>query len=76
MTSHATEIGFTEQNKTYTTFVNGRVVIVQDVPFLIDPETGEEYLEPLVSQQLFDLVRNPDLKTREVTADLYEWQHD
>ena len=76
MTTHAAEIGFVEKNKAYTSVVNGRVVVVQDVPFLVDPETGEEYLEPMVSQQLFDLVRNPALKTREVTADLYEWKRD
>ena len=76
MTTQAAEIGFIEKDKSYTAVVNGRLVIVENVPFLIDPDTGEEYLEPMVSQQLFDLVRKPELKTREVSADLYEWRHD
>jgi hypothetical protein len=76
MQSHAELIGFTETVKTYTAVINGRVVVVEDVPFLIDPNTGEEYLEPLVSQQLYDLVRNPELKTREISADVYCWKHD
>ncbi|NJK43308.1 MAG: hypothetical protein HC933_02760 [Pleurocapsa sp. SU_196_0] len=65
-----------EVHKTYTSSLDGRIVVVEDVPFMIDTETQEEYLEPLVSQRLFDLVRQPEQRDGQVTADLYRWKRD
>ena len=54
-----------EVNRTYVTLVDGRPIVIHNVPMLQDPDTAET---------LYDLLAHPEHKTGEVTADVYEWR--
>ena len=48
---------------TYTIEYNGRIVIIEDVPARVDPETGEQFFSPATVEQLQAIVwsgRQPD----------------
>ena len=67
----AREDGLIEVNKTYTTFIDGRPVVIHNVPMLQDPDT---FLAPDTAEKLYDLLKHPERKASVVTADVYEWQ--
>ena len=69
-----THQGLTEIQQTYTTLINGAPVIVYNVPMLKDDESGEAFLKPEVSTQLFELLSHPENKTGEMLVDVYRWQ--
>jgi hypothetical protein len=41
---------------------------------LQDVESGEAFLAPEVSEQLFELLGHPENKTGEMGVDVYNWQ--
>ncbi len=69
------EDGLIKVNKTYTTILNGRPVVIHNVPMLQDPDTEETFLAPDTAEKLYDLLRHPDRKAGVVSADVYEWQN-
>ena len=68
------EDGLIEVNKTYTAIINGRPVVIHNVPMLQDPDTEETFLAPDTAEKLYDLLKHPKRKAGVVTADVYEWQ--
>ena len=66
--------GLTEVSETYTAIVDGRPVIIHNVPMLRDPDTDETFLAPDTAEKLYELLRHPEHKTGVVVADVYEWQ--
>lgn len=57
----------------YTAFVDGRAVVVEGVPYIHDPETDDFFLEADVAERLYQIVRNPVLRSTIGRADLYAW---
>ena len=64
----------TKVNRTYVTLVDGRPIVIHNVPMLQDPDTEEMFLSPNTAETLYDLLAHPERKTGEVTADVYEWR--
>ena len=50
---------FTEQRVTYTVEVDGRVIIVENVPAREDGETGEHFFSPAAVEQIQTIVWAP-----------------
>jgi hypothetical protein len=65
--------GLIEIRQTYTTMLNGRVIVIHDVPMLQDPDTQEMLLSPETAQQLYELLNHPEYKTGIMTAEVYTW---
>jgi hypothetical protein len=65
--------GLIEISQTYTTIIEGRVVVIYDVPMLQDPETQETLLSPDTAEKLFDLLSHPEYKTGVTSAEVYSW---
>lgn len=67
------EDGLIPVTKTHTMLVDGRAVIIHDVPMLQDPDTEELFLAPDTAEQLYELVRHPEQKQSVTSADVYRW---
>lgn len=75
MTTMQREDGLLEIQKTYTSYVGERLVIVHGVPYLVDPETFEEFLSPDTAEKLYEMIENPTLRSSVASGDLYRWEN-
>ena len=63
-----------EVSETYTAIVDGRPVVIYNVPMLHGPDTDETFLAPDTTEKLYELLRHPEHKTGVVVVNVYEWQ--
>ncbi len=59
---------------TYTAMIRGKPVMIEAVPVLQDPDTGETFLAPEIASKLFELLSLPENRFGVVQADVYTWQ--
>jgi len=59
--------------QSYTDFVDGRSVVVHNVPYLYDEISGRFLLSPDVAEELYDLIHNPALRKTISSTDVYAW---
>lgn len=60
--------------RTYSSFVDGRPVVVYGVPYRLDEDTGDYFLSAEVAERLFSLVRQPAARNSVENADTYRWE--
>jgi hypothetical protein len=70
------EDGLIKIRRSYTALIGDQVVVVHDVPMLLDPDNQETYLAPHTAERLYELVGDPTRKTGAVSADVYRWDRD
>lgn len=67
--------GLVETTEAYMTIVDGRIVIIHDVPMLLDPDTQEKLMTPETAARLFELLSQQEQKTGVVTSDVYSMEN-
>lgn len=73
MTAREREEHLVEGFVTYTIEVDGRIVIVENVPARIDEETGERFFTPETVERLQEIVWNRRTPDRIVETPVFEF---
>jgi YgiT-type zinc finger domain-containing protein len=64
---------FEERRVTYTVEIDGRVVVVENVPARVSVETGEQYFSPETVERLHSIVRGERKPVRTIQTPVYEF---
>jgi hypothetical protein len=72
MPSAAEEV-FVEQKVTYTLEVEGRFVVVEQVPARVSLRTGERFFAPETVERLQAIIRGQRVSNRVVQTPVYEF---
>lgn len=73
MTAPEREEHLVERFVTYTIEIDGRIVIVENVPARIDEETGERFFAPETVERLQEIVWNRRTPDRMVETPVFEF---
>ncbi len=67
--------GFEIEYRDYSKVIDGRVVVVEKVPYLRDPQTDELYLHASTAQQLWDIIYSHTAQPHhQMLTTVYLWQ--
>jgi len=64
---------FVEKRVLYSLEVQGRVVIIEDVPARVNVETGEKFFSPETTERLQQAVWNDCQPVRTIETPVYEY---
>ena len=64
---------FVEQKATYTLEIDGRFVIVENVPARISERTGERFFSPATTESLQRIVWGTQTPTRVIQTPVFEY---
>ena len=64
---------FVEKRVLYSLEVQGRVVIIEDVPARVNVETGEKFFSPETTERLQQAVWNDCQPARTIETPVYEY---
>ena len=73
MKKDVSEERFVEQKVTYTLEIDGRFVIVENVPARVSERTGERFFSPETVESLQRIVSESETPTRFVQAPVFEY---
>ncbi len=62
-----------ERLVTYTVEIDGRVIIVENVPARVDEETGERYFSPSTVERLQEIMWSEQAPDRVVETPVFEF---
>lgn len=62
-----------QRNVTYTLEMNGRLVVVENVPARVDTETGEQFFSPETVERLQDIIRGGKEPVRVIQAPVFNY---
>ena len=62
-----------EKTVTYTTDIEGKLVIIENVPARVCVETGERYFSPQTVERIHQIVRGNQKPARTIAAPVYEF---
>ncbi len=63
----------TESRVTYTLIQDGELIVIENVPARIDPETGEQFFSPVTVEQLQSIVWGQRQPKRIIQTPVYEF---
>lgn len=63
---------FQVEFKSYVTIQNGRAIVIENVPYCIDPRTKEEFLHAKVYEELWNILHGSQSPVRQITGDVYQ----
>jgi YgiT-type zinc finger domain-containing protein len=69
----STSQAMVERNVTYTLEVEGRIVVVENVPARICEETGEQYFSPETVERLQELIWEEKEPKRTIEVPVFEF---
>jgi YgiT-type zinc finger domain-containing protein len=73
MTGPEREERLVERLVTYTVEIDGRVIIVENVPARVDEETGERYFSPSTVERLQEIMWSKQAPDRVVETPVFEF---
>lgn len=73
MTGPEREERLVERLVTYTVEIDGRVIIVENVPARVDEETGERYFSPSTVERLQEIMWSEQAPDRVVETPVFEF---
>jgi YgiT-type zinc finger domain-containing protein len=73
MTGPEREERLVEQLVTYTVEIDGRVIIVENVPARVDEETGARYFSPSTVERLQEIMWSEQAPDRVVETPVFEF---
>lgn len=73
MTGSEREERLVERLVTYTVEIDGRVIIVENVPARVDEETGERYFSPSTVERLQEIMWSEQPPDRVVETPVFEF---
>ncbi len=73
MTNPEHEERLVERLVTYTVEIEGRVIIVENVPARVDEETGERYFSPSTVERLQEIMWSERAPDRVVATPVFEF---
>ena len=73
MTGPEREERLVERLVTYTVEIDGRVIIVENVPARVDEETGERYFSPSTVERLQEIMWSEQVPDRVVETPVFEF---
>ena len=62
-----------EKHVTYTIEINGRFVLIENVPARVNVDTGEKYFSPETVERLHQVVWGQCHPVRTITTPVYEY---
>ncbi len=62
-----------EQKVTYTLETKGRLIVIENVPARVNPETGEQLFSPETVERLQKMVQEHQQPTRTIQVPVYEF---
>jgi YgiT-type zinc finger domain-containing protein len=62
-----------ERRVTYTLEMDGRFVVVENVPARVDPETGEQLFAPQTVERLQEMIRGGEPPVRVIETPVYQF---
>jgi YgiT-type zinc finger domain-containing protein len=62
-----------DQRVTYTVELEGRLVVIENVPARVSSETGERLFSPQTVQRIHEIVQGHQKPTRTMTTPVYEF---
>ena len=73
MTAHRWKETMVERRVTYTVEVNGKLIVVENVPATVCLETGEQLFSPETVERLQQMVREQRKPSRVIEVPVYEF---
>lgn len=73
MTGPQREERLVERLVTYTVEIDGRVIIVENVPARVDEETGERYFSPSTVERLQEIMWSEQAPDRVVETPVFQF---
>jgi YgiT-type zinc finger domain-containing protein len=73
MTGPEREERLVERLVTYTVEIDGRIIIVENVPARVDEETGERYFSPSTVERLQEIMWSEQAPDRVVETPVFEF---
>ena len=58
---------------TYTIELDGRVIVVENVPARVCAETGERFYSPQTVERIHQIIHGKDKPSRTITTPVYEF---
>lgn len=62
-----------DKNVSFAMEVNGKLVLIEDVPARVNPETGEQLLSPRTFQRLREMIKERKIPSRVIQIPVYEF---
>lgn len=62
-----------ETHVIYTLIRDGELIVIENVPARVDPDTGEQFFSPLTVERLQSIVWNRQHPTRVIQTPVYEF---
>ncbi len=62
-----------DRSVTYTVSLDGRVVVIENVPARVCVETGERYFSPQTVERIHEIVRGDAKPVRTINTSVYEF---
>ena len=62
-----------EKNVTYTIEINGKFILIENVPARVNIDTGEKYFSPETVERLHQVVWGKCAPVRTITTPVYEY---
>jgi YgiT-type zinc finger domain-containing protein len=62
-----------EKRVTYTIELNGRVIVIENVPARVCIETGEQFFSPQTVERIHDIIGGNKTPSRTITTPVYEF---
>ncbi len=62
-----------EKRVTYTVEMDGRVVVIENVPARVSVETGEQFFSPQTVERIHAIVRGNETPSRVINTPVYEF---
>ncbi len=62
-----------EQHVTYTVEINGKLVVIENVPARVNQETGEQFFAPETVERLQELIWQEREPNRIIQVPVYEY---
>ena len=73
MTTHHWKETMAERRVTYTVEVNGKLIVIENVPARVCLETGEQFFSPETVERLQQMVREQKKPSRVIEVPVYEF---
>jgi hypothetical protein len=73
MSTHKHSLELAESRVTYTLFRDDELIVIENVPARVDPETGEQFFSPVTVERLQSIVWSERQPKRIIQTPVYEF---
>jgi YgiT-type zinc finger domain-containing protein len=68
------QLKLVEKTVTYVLEIEGKLILVENVPARVDEETGEQFFSPSTVERLQKIIREQQQPNRMIQTPVYSWK--